>query len=57
MLAFLRFDALILGAIAAYMAGAVSLGIATAVCAIIGTAAARDFTGETEPATPVRDDA
>ncbi len=40
MLAFLRFDALILGAIAAYMAGAVSLGIATAVCAVVGSAMA-----------------
>jgi hypothetical protein len=49
MLAFLRFDALMLGAFAAYVSGAVSLGIAIAVCAIIGTATARGFAGEVEP--------
>ena len=49
MLAFVRFDALMLGAIAAFVSGAVSLGIATAVCAIIGTVTARGFTGEIEP--------
>ena len=43
MLVFLRIDALLLGAIAAYMTDAVALGIATAVCALVGTAMARGF--------------
>jgi hypothetical protein len=43
LLAFVRLDALLLGAIDAYLTGAMALGIATAVCAIIGTATARGF--------------
>lgn len=49
LLAFVRFDALLLGSIAAYASGAGALGIATAACAVIGTAAARGFDGN--PAT------
>lgn len=43
MLAVLRLGALLLGAFAGFATGAVSLGMATAVCAVIGTAAARGF--------------
>lgn len=54
MLGFVRFDALLLGAIAAYAAGAVSLGIATAVCAMIGTVAASGFEQDIQPGTAPR---
>lgn len=41
LLAFVRFDALLLGAVAAYVSGATVLGVGTAACAAVGTLAAR----------------
>jgi len=43
MLPFVRLNVLLIGALAAYLAGAPALGIATAVCAIIGAAMAGDL--------------
>lgn len=50
MLPFMRLNVLLLGALAAYLAGAVALGIVTAVCAVVGSAMAGDLV--TTPAAP-----